>query len=358
MKININELDNLAISPDILLLGEIASLKQIGEKLFVSQHFYDDETAEEIERLLSARFPCIHVEVSQQTEAKIVQPNLSPKKNINNIIAIASGKGGVGKSATATQLALALAAQGARVGLLDADIYGPSLPTMLATRDAPEVLDGNRFKPHFTHGIESNSIGYLVDENVAMIWRAPKIVGALMQLMDDTAWGYHFDGKLDYLLIDLPPGTGDIALTMAQKIPVTGAVIVTTPQDIALDDAVRALQLFETLKVSNLGVIENMSSHICSHCGHESHIFGQRGGRQLAETYHIDFLGEIPLNKAICASLDAGKPLVVAEPQHAVSQRYHQLAKKIAIALAKKPKSFSQTFGKIAVESAPKNTLH
>ncbi|PID63897.1 MAG: iron-sulfur cluster carrier protein ApbC [Gammaproteobacteria bacterium] len=358
MKIPLQELENLAISPDIPILGEVASLKQIGDKVFVTQYFYDDDTADEIERLIEARFPPTRVEVKQTTQAKKVQAGVTVKRNVNNVIAVASGKGGVGKSATAMNLALALSGQGAKVGVLDADIYGPSLPTMLNTHALPELLEGNTFKPNFSHGIESNSIGYLVEENVAMIWRAPKIVGALMQLMDDTAWGYHFDGKLDYLVIDLPPGTGDIALTMAQKIPVTGAVTVTTPQDIALSDAKRALQLFDKMQVSNLGVVENMSTHVCEQCGHESHIFGRHGGRDMAHEYDIAFLGDIPLDIAVRESLDNGEPIVIADPNHPISQRYGDIARQIAIALAKKPKNFSQVFGQIAVESAPKNTFH
>lgn len=350
MKIPTQELENLAISPDIPILGEVASLKQIGDTLFVVLGFYDHDTATDIERLIEARYPSVRVEVSTKIEAKTVQSTLSPKKNINNIIAIASGKGGVGKSATACNLALALAAQGARVGLLDADIYGPSFPTMLNTHTPPAFAAGNKMIPNFSHGIESHSIGYLVEENIAMIWRAPKIVGALMQLTDDTIWGYHFDGGLDYLLIDLPPGTGDIALTMTQKIPVTGAVVVTTPQDIALDDAKRAVNMFDTMQIDTLGIVENMSRHICSQCGHESFLFGQDGGRSMATEFEVDFLGDVPLDQSLRESLDEGIPLVVADPEHSISQCYQRIAKQVAIALAKKTTNFSRIFGKIAVE--------
>ncbi len=357
MKINLQELETLAISPEVPILGDIAKLKQIGDTIYVTQLFYDDETADEIERLLEARFPTIRVEVTQTTEAKVAQPNVNIKKNINNIIAVASGKGGVGKSATAVNLALALSAQGARVGLLDADIYGPSLPTMLNEHERPTLIDTDQkqvVKPNFSHGIESNSIGYLVEGETAMIWRAPMIVSALQQLMNDTAWGSHFDGKLDYLVIDLPPGTGDISLTMAQKIPVTGAVIVTTPQDIALDDAKRAVKMFDKVQIENLGVIENMSVHVCENCGHESHLFGRDGGRNMARDYGIPFLGDIPLVGELRESLDNGAPITISNPTHPISIRYRAIAKEIALALAKKDKSFTQAFGKITVES----TIH
>lgn len=351
MKVPIQELENLAISPDVPILGEVASLKQIGETVHANLGFYDNDTADEIERLLEARFPTLRVIVNQQTEPKSVQPNVAVKKNINNIIAVASGKGGVGKSSTAVNLALVLSASGAKVGLLDADIYGPSLPTMLNTHSAPAFIDENTMMPNFSHGIESNSIGYLVDVDTALIWRGAKIVGALMQLFEQTAWGSHFDGKLDYLIIDLPPGTGDISLTMAQKIPVTGAITVTTPQDIALDDAKRAVQMFNKMQVDNLGVVENMSSHICENCGHESPIFGRYGGREMATQFGIDFLGDIPLDIRVRESLDNGEPITVAAPEHPISRRYREIAKRVAISLAKKEKSFSQAFGKIAVEN-------
>lgn len=349
--INLPELEALALSPEIPVLGEVASIKQLGETLAVTLGFYDAETVEQLEQLLRVRYPGMRVQITQQTEAKVVQPNMAPNKNINNIIAIASGKGGVGKSSTAIHLALALAQQGAKVGLLDADIYGPSQPTMLGSHAPPEMIGEKTMQPNLTHGIESNSIGYLVDGDTAMIWRAPMIVGALNQLMNDTAWGSHFDGKLDYLLIDLPPGTGDIALTMAQKIPVTGAITVTTPQDIALIDAKRAVKMFIKMQIDNLGIIENMSTHICENCGHESPIFGSHGGRDMAAALDVAFLGDIPLDIALRASLDAGTPLIATQPQHPISQRYQTIARKIAIALAKKPKSFSHKFGQIVVEN-------
>lgn len=348
--INLAELEALALSPDIPVLGDVATLKQMGDKLYVTLGFYDDDTAAQITQLMAVRYPGVAVEVSTVITPKTVQPNVNVKKNICNIIAVASGKGGVGKSSTTVNLALALAASGAKVGVLDADIYGPSQPTMLGTHQRPEIIDDKVMRPNFSLGIESNSIGYLVEGDTAMIWRAPMIVGALNQLINDTAWGSHLGGQLDYLLIDMPPGTGDISLTMAQKIPVTGAVVVTTPQDIALIDAKRAVKMFEKMSIDNLGVIENMSTHVCEHCGHESPIFGQHGGRDMAAEFNVAFLGDIPLDIALRESLDSGLPIVAAQPQHAISQRYHDIAKQIAITIAHKPKSFSQAFGNIVVE--------
>lgn len=350
--INLPELEALAISPEIPMLGDVATLQQMGDKLLVNLGFFDNDTAMQIEQLLRMRYPGVRVTVSMQTEPKTVQPNVSVKKNINNIVAVGSGKGGVGKSSTTINLALAMAASGAKVGVLDADIYGPSQPTMLGCDQRPEVIDEKIMRPIFTHGIESNSIGYLVDGDTAMIWRAPMIVGALQQLIDDTAWGSHFGGKLDYLFIDLPPGTGDIALTMAQKIPVTGAVTVTTPQDIALIDAKRALKMFNKMHIDNIGIVENMSTYICEKCGHESPIFGRHGGRDLATEFDVAFLGDVPLDMALRESLDNGQPIVASQPQHPISQRYQAIARDIGIALAKKPKSFSQAFGTIVVENS------
>lgn len=359
--ININELNNLAISPEIPFLGEVAKLKVMGDKLFVQLLCYDDELLEHIEALLRSRLPGTQLELFCQTEPKSAQPGVNIKKNINNIIAISSGKGGVGKSSTTVNLALALAASGAKVGILDADIYGPSQPTMLGISERPTLINKTLMTPNVAHGVESNSIGYLVDGDSAMIWRAPMIVNALQQLLNETAWGSSFEhygdrfrkknkAYLDYLLIDLPPGTGDISLSLAQKIPVTGAVTVTTPQDIALIDARRSVKMFEKMHIDNIGLIENMSTYICEQCGHESAIFGTEGGKNMAQQLEMTFLGEVPLNKQLRQSLDVGKPLIVAEPNHPISQRYRDIARRIAIILAKKSKSFSQAFGKIVVE--------
>lgn len=348
--INIKELESLAISPAIPILGEVAHCKQIGDHVYVTLGLYDNAIGENIEHLISARYPGIKVTVDYVIEPKTVQPNIAIKKNVNNIIAVASGKGGVGKSSTAINLALTMSANGAKVGILDADIYGPSQPTMLGVHDRPELLDEKTMKPNFSQGIESNSIGYLVDGDKAMIWRAPMIVGALQQLINDTAWGSHVGGKLDYLFIDLPPGTGDIALSMAQKIPVTGAVTVTTPQDIALIDAKRSIKMFEKMHIDHLGIIENMSHYICEKCGHEEHIFGKDGGKHIADEFNVPYLGNIPLDIKLRQSLDVGESIVLSEPNHPISQHYQAIAQQIAIAIAKKPKSFSQAFGKIAIE--------
>lgn len=361
MKIDNKALFDLAISPDLPTLGELSTIKQFGDKVLVSLNLFDNVVAEHIEHLLSARFPGLSVEVICQTEPKTAQPNVGVRKNINNIIAVSSGKGGVGKSSTAVNLALAMAADGAKVGLLDADIYGPSQPTMLGVQQRPMLIDDKIMRPNVAHGIESNSIGYLVDGDAAMIWRAPMIVGALQQLINDTAWGSSFEtfgagqrgvskAYLDYLFIDLPPGTGDISLTMAQKIPVTGAVTVTTPQDIALIDAKRSVKMFEKMQIDNFGIIENMSTHVCEQCGHESPIFGQHGGQAMAEAFDVPFLGEIPLDRSLRQSLDSGTPIVISQPDHPISQRYHEIAKRIAVAIAVKPKSFSQAFGNISIE--------
>ena len=356
--INTKELENLAISADIPILGNIATIKQMGNKLMVSLSLIDKTLAEDIEHLIGSRYPGIKVEINQKTEAKTVQPSVALKKNIHNIIAISSGKGGVGKSSTTINLALAMAANGAKVGVLDADIYGPSQPTMLGMHQQPKIIEGKIMLPNVSHGLESNSIGYLVDGDSAIIWRAPIIIGALDQLMDDTAWGSSFVKNsneekpyLDYLFIDLPPDTGDISLSLAQKIPVTGVVTVTTPQDIALIDAKRSLKMFKKMQIDNLGIIENMSTHICENCGHEGAIFGKHGGQDMAIKFGVPFLGDIPLNIDLRQSFDRGVPLVITQPEHPISQRYKDIAQKIAIAIAHKPKNFSKAFGNITIEN-------
>lgn len=351
MIINLTEAQSLAISPSIPRLGDVATIKQMGDNLYVDLHFFAADNLSLIEQILTARYPGLRLQISSKTQAKAVQPNVTVKNNINNIIAVGSGKGGVGKSATTLNLALAMAHHGAKVGVLDADIYGPSLPTMLDNHQRPKITDAEKMHPHFSHTIESNSIGYLVDGDDAMIWRAPMITAALQQLINDTLWGSCFDGKLDYLFIDMPPGTGDIALTVAQQIPVTGAVTVTTPQDLALADAKRAINLFNKVQITNIGLVENMSTHICEKCGHESPIFGKHGGRLLAADYQMPFLGEIPLAIELREGLDSGQPLIFANPDHPISLRYLSMAEEISVSLAHKPKNFSQVFGKIAVEN-------
>ncbi len=257
----------------------------------------------------------------------------SPKKQtiegVQHVIAVASGKGGVGKSTTAVNLALALSAQGARVGLLDADIYGPSQPQMLGIGERrPEVVDGNTMLPIEAHGIESMSMGYLVTEKTPMVWRGPMASGALVQMLKQTRWG-----ELDYLLIDMPPGTGDIQLTLSQQVPLSGAAIVTTPQDIALLDAKKAIEMFAKVSVPTLGIIENMSVHICSQCGHHDSIFGEGGGERIAADYQVPFLGGLALDRDIRLQADSGKPTVVANPEGAIAQQYFHIANRLAAEL-------------------------
>jgi len=286
----------------------------------------------------------VEVEVATEIVSHAVQKNLKPMPGVKNIIAVASGKGGVGKSTTTANLALALAAEGARVGILDADIYGPSQPLMLGLSGMPEVEEGKRMIPKMAYGVQSISIGYLVGEDQPMIWRGPMVTGALQQMLKDTKWD-----DLDYLLIDLPPGTGDIQLTLAQQIPVSGAVIVTTPQDIALLDAQRGLRMFEQVGVPVLGLVENMSIHICSNCGHAEPIFGEGGGARMAEKYGTELLGALPLDMAIRLAADSGQPTVVADPEGQPAQIYKAIARKLAARLALKAKDYSARFPTIQV---------
>lgn len=266
--------------------------------------------------------------------------------NIKHIIAIASGKGGVGKSTTAVNLAIALAKQGSRAGILDADIYGPSQPMMLGISTPPNVKNQKSLTPVIAHGIQSMSIGYLIDEKTPMVWRGPMVSMALQQLLNDTEWD-----NLDYLIIDLPPGTGDIQLTLAQKIPVSGAVIVTTPQDLALLDAKRAYEMFRKVQVPVLGIIENMSTHICSQCGHQEPIFGQGGGKQLAEKYGIALLGSLPLDIQIREQTDNGTPTVVADPDGPIARLYLDIAKDIMHKLSLRTTESSGKFPTIVIKN-------
>ncbi|ODU40929.1 MAG: sodium:proton antiporter [Lysobacteraceae bacterium SCN 69-48] len=262
-----------------------------------------------------------------------VQGELKPLANVRNIIAVGSGKGGVGKSTTAVNLALALAAEGLKVGILDADVYGPSVPMMLGLSGRPDSPDGKTITPMQAHGVEAMSIGLLVDQGTPMIWRGPMATQALSQLLGDTRWG-----DLDVLVVDLPPGTGDIQLTMAQKIPVAGAVIVTTPQDIATLDARKALKMFEKVNIPVLGLIENMAVHVCGNCGHAERIFGEGGGRKMAEQYGVVQLGALPLETGIREHGDAGTPIVAAQPDSAAAQAYRAAARALLAELDKRPK--------------------
>lgn len=286
----------------------------------------------------------VSVDVVTEIVSHAVQKNLKPMPGVKNIIAVASGKGGVGKSTIAVNLALALAAEGARVGILDADIYGPSQPLMLGLSGRPQTEGGNKLIPMVAYGVQSMSIGYLVDEDAPMIWRGPMVTGALQQLLKDTKWD-----NLDYLIVDLPPGTGDTQLTLAQQIPVSGAIIVTTPQDIALLDAQRGLKMFEKVGVPVLGIVENMSVHICSNCGHAEPIFGEGGGEKMARKYGVELLGSLPLDISIRTNADSGHPTVVAEPDSKPAQIYKDVARKMAARLALKAKDYSARFPTITI---------
>jgi len=272
----------------------------------------------------------ISVEIDWRIAEHAVQGGLKPMAGVRNIIAVASGKGGVGKSTVAANLALALAAEGARTGVLDADIYGPSQPRMLGLSGRPETTDDKKILPMQAHGIQAMSIGVLVDTDQAMIWRGPMATQALSQMLSETRWD-----NLDYLIIDLPPGTGDVQLTLAQRIPVAGSIVVTTPQDVALDDVRRAVAMFRKVKVPVLGIIENMSTHICSNCGHEEAVFGHGGGERMATETGLPLLGQLPLEAALGRSTDQGRPIVAADPDSASARRFTEIARRTAGRLAR-----------------------
>lgn len=285
--------------------------------------------------------------VTSKIVAHTVQRGVKLMPGVKNIIAVASGKGGVGKSTTAVNLALALAQEGATVGLLDADIYGPSQPQMLGlVGQQPESTDGEHMEPLVAHGIQAMSIGFMVDVDTPMVWRGPMITQALDQLLHQTNWR-----DVDYLIVDMPPGTGDVQLSMSQRVPVTGAVIVTTPQDIALIDARKGLKMFEKVGVPILGIVENMSIHICSNCGHEEHIFGQGGAQQMSSDYEVEMLGSLPLELAIRESADGGKPTVVATPESRAAEIYRSIARRVAVKVAEKAKDMSSKFPNIVVQN-------
>jgi ATP-binding protein involved in chromosome partitioning len=341
-------IDCLKANPDPIIGGDLwsrgaidsvsvtGSHARIAVRLqFPAAHFGVD-LADRIRAWLRAVPGIVTTEVDMQWQvgARSAKPNMppiqSPIAQIKNIIAVASGKGGVGKSTTAVNLALALAYEGAAVGILDADIYGPSQPRMLGLdNEKPTSRDGKTIEPPTAYGIKLMSIGLLVDVEQPMAWRGPMVTQALNQLLGDTRWG-----ALDYLIVDMPPGTGDIQLTLAQRVPVSGAVIVTTPQDIALLDARKGLKMFQKVEVPVLGIVENMSTHVCSNCGHEEHIFGAGGGRRMAEQYGVDLLAELPLDIRIREQTDGGKPTVAAEPDSNLGRAYIELGRSVSARLA------------------------
>ena len=328
------KIEGEAVSVDILLSypaqSQLATIKQQVEDKLKSIDGVSTATA-------SVNFKIVSHSV--QRGVKLIP-------NVKNIIAIASGKGGVGKSTTAVNLALALSAEGARVGMLDADIYGPSQPTMLGITEKPESTDGKNLDPLIGHGIQAMSIGFLIDVETPMVWRGPMVTQALEQLLNNTNWS-----ELDYLVVDLPPGTGDIQLTLAQRVPVTGAVIVTTPQDIALIDARKGLKMFEKVGIPIIGVVENMSLHICSACGHEERIFGEGGGERMCKDYNVEFLGSLPLDGAIRADTDAGTPSVVSDPDGRVTDIYKMIARRVAVKIGETSEDHSNKFPNIVISN-------
>jgi ATP-binding protein involved in chromosome partitioning len=288
----------------------------------------------------------VSVNVQMKIVSHAVQRGVKLVSGIKNIIAVASGKGGVGKSTVAVNLALALAAEGASVAVLDADIYGPSQPTMLGIHGRPESRDGKSLEPMEGHGLQAMSIGFLIDVETPMVWRGPMVTQALEQLLNETRWR-----EVDYLVVDLPPGTGDIQLTLAQRVPVTGAVIVTTPQDIALIDARKGFKMFEKVGIPILGVVENMSLHVCSKCGHEERIFGAGGGEKMSKDYNVELLGALPLDINIREQADSGKPTVVSDPEGRVAEIYRRIARRVAVKIAEKAQDHSAVFPKIVVQN-------
>ena len=310
-----------------------------------SQHALLIETiTERLKHQLGAQ--AVSIRINTQIPAHRVQKELSPLPGVKNIIAVASGKGGVGKSTTAVNLALALQAEGAVVGILDADIHGPSIPMMLGISGKPDSLDGKTVEPKMAHGLQAMSIGLFLSEDTPTIWRGPMTTQYLQQLLTTTNWQ-----NLDYLIIDLPPGTGDIQLTLAQRVPVSAAIIVTTPQDIALIDAKKALKMFEKVEVPVLGIIENMSVHECSNCGHVDAIFGEGGGAKMAEQYGVALLGKLPLQRAFREQSDSGTPTVVSDPKGLASQSYLAIARKAAALLSLQAKNKSIGFPNIVIQN-------
>ena len=339
-----------ALAGESTTLGELRAIKKLTvdrnlTKLDIVLPFAcASQHADLRDRLQKAAGIPLSIQLDTRIDAHLAQAGTNVLANVKNVIAVASGKGGVGKSTTAVNIALALAAEGARVGLLDADIYGPSVPTLLGVDGKPELNEQELMIPHERYGIQANSIGFLIDNDAPMAWRGPMVSQALQQLFNQTAWD-----NLDYLIVDMPPGTGDIQLTMSQKIPVSGAVIVTTPQDLALMDARKGLVMFEKTNIPVLGIVENMALHVCSNCGHEEAIFGAGGAQAMSKDYHVPLLGQLPLAMAIRENADAGKPSVAADPSGVHAQHYAAIARQVGLALARRPKDLTH---KIRVSSA------
>ena len=351
----LREITDPHIDKDLMTAEVVQDIRIDGDRVAVDIQLgypakgYMETLSEQIKTKLEAldKISTATANIDWQVTTHGVQKSLKPMTGIKNIIAVASGKGGVGKSTTSVNLALALAAEGASVGIMDADIYGPSQPRMLGITGQPESSDGKTLEPKKGHGLQAMSIGFLVDEDTPMIWRGPMVTQALEQLLNDTQWE-----EMDYLVIDLPPGTGDIQLTLAQKIPVSGAIIVTTPQDIALLDARKGLKMFQKVEVPILGIVENMSLHVCSKCGHEERIFGEGGGGRVAKEEGVDFLGALPLDTLIREQADSGNPTVVAEPNSRTTEIYREIARRAAARLATERKDYSAKFPNIVIENS------
>jgi len=351
----LSQVQDRYLEQDLVTAKAIEAIDIQGDKVSVtlSQGYPAGEYRQTLQAEVKERLQALpgvtqaDVHVNTVIKAHAVQKTLKRQAGIKNIIAVASGKGGVGKSTTAVNLALALTADGAQVGILDADIYGPSQPRMLGVSGQPVSEDGKTLLPKENYGVKAMSIGFLIEEDTPMIWRGPMVTQALEQLLNDTQWG-----DLDYLIIDLPPGTGDIQLTLSQKIPVSGALIVTTPQDIALLDARKGLKMFEKVQVPILGVIENMSMHVCSECGHVEHIFGDGGGEGMAEQYEVNYLGGLPLDRGIREQADGGNPTVVADPDGKVAHIYRDISRKAAARLAVQARDYSSKFPSIKIQTA------
>ena len=346
------EIKDEFLGENLVAAGVVRAIGTDGKNVSVQLQYLfpvdKDSLAQRVQKALEddPEIDAAVINVDWKVVSHAVQNELKPIAGIKNILAVASGKGGVGKSTISANLALALTRAGASVGVLDADIYGPSQPRMLGATGQPEINEDQKLVPKLVHGLKMMSIGFLVEEDTPMIWRGPMVTSALQQLLNDTAWG-----ELDYLVIDLPPGTGDIQLTLSQKVPVAGAIIVTTPQDIALLDARRGLGMFKRVNVSVLGVVENMSTHICSECGHEEAIFGELGGARLADDFEIPLLAQVPLDIRIRQQTDGGAPTVVAIPDSQLAGRYMDMALRTTAQLSKRPRNRATGLPNIVVQS-------